>query len=91
MRSSRLLVLSGRRIRIIVSHGRADSERPTKHIADDTTSENWQSGEANRKRGREWLDQIYQANHKSTEDTLAAHQDFCTASLNSREARKIIH
>lgn len=39
--------------------------------------ENWSSGEANRKRGRDWLDQIYKANHKSTENTLAAHRDFC--------------
>lgn len=46
-------------------------------VADSTGRENWQSGEENRKRGREWLDQIYKANHKATEDTLAAHRDFC--------------
>jgi hypothetical protein len=39
-------------------------------------SENWSSGEANRKRGAAWLDQIYKANHASTENTLAAHKDF---------------
>lgn len=47
-------------------------------IANRSSSENWSSGEANRKRGRDWLDQIYKANHKSTENTLAAHRDFCT-------------
>lgn len=46
-------------------------------IADFLSSENWSSGEENRKRGREWLDQIYKANHQATENTLAAHQDFC--------------
>jgi hypothetical protein len=40
-------------------------------------SEHWSSGEANRKRGAAWLDQIYKANHASTENTLAAHKDFC--------------
>jgi hypothetical protein len=40
-------------------------------------SENWSSGEANRQRGRAWLDQIYKANHAATENTLAAHKDFC--------------
>ena len=44
-------------------------------------SENWQSGEENRKRGRAWLNQIYKANHKSTENTLAAHQDFSWLSI----------
>lgn len=39
--------------------------------------ENWASGEANRRRGRDWLDQIYKANHAATENTLAAHKDFC--------------
>jgi hypothetical protein len=39
-------------------------------------SENWSSGEANRQQGRAWLDQIYKANHASTENTLAAHKDF---------------
>jgi hypothetical protein len=47
-------------------------------MTDLANSENWESGEANRKRGRDWLDQLYQANHKSTENTLAAHKDFCT-------------
>ena len=50
-------------------------------------SENWSSGEDNRKRGRDWLDQIYKANHKSTENTLAAHQDFCNGNpfLNNKQ------
>ncbi|KAM0711908.1 hypothetical protein Q7P35_001278 [Cladosporium inversicolor] len=43
--------------------------------------ENWSSGEANRKRGRDWLDQIYKANHQSTENTLAAHRDFSWLSI----------
>lgn len=54
-------------------------------IADYAHSENWQSGEANRKRGRDWLDQIYKANHKSTENTLAAHQDFCTVTRSTNQ------
>lgn len=43
--------------------------------------EHWQSGEANLKRGMDWLDQIYKANHNATEDALAAHKDFCTLNL----------
>lgn len=43
--------------------------------------EHWQSGEANLKRGMDWLDQIYKANHNATEDALAAHKDFCTHDL----------
>ncbi|OQN96882.1 hypothetical protein B0A48_17436 [Cryoendolithus antarcticus] len=38
--------------------------------------ENWSSGEANRLRGRQWLDQIYRANHAATQRTLSAHKDF---------------
>ncbi|KAK6433987.1 hypothetical protein LTR95_009827 [Oleoguttula sp. CCFEE 5521] len=38
--------------------------------------ETWSSGQANRVRGRQWLDQIYRANHAATQRTLAAHKDF---------------
>ncbi|KXT17641.1 hypothetical protein AC579_10156 [Pseudocercospora musae] len=38
--------------------------------------EKWTSGEANRQRGRQWLDKIYRSNHAATEDTLSCHKDF---------------
>jgi len=38
--------------------------------------QHWQSGESNLKRGMDWLDRIYKANHNATEDALAAHKDF---------------
>jgi hypothetical protein len=38
--------------------------------------ENWQSGEANRKRGANWLAQIYRHNDASTADRMAAHKDL---------------
>lgn len=38
--------------------------------------ENWQSGEENRKRGMDWLMEIYRHNDASTADRMAAHKDF---------------
>lgn len=61
----------------------ADSLLP-QIVTDSIRSENWSSGEANRKRGRDWLDQIYKANHQSTENTLAAHRDFCNEDPNNK-------
>ena len=43
--------------------------------------ETWQSGEENRKRGSEWLDQIYQKNRSGTVKALEAHRDFGKALL----------
>ena len=51
--------------------------KPNETSLSQLNSEHWSSGEANRKRGAAWLDQIYKANHASTENTLAAHKDFC--------------
>ena len=54
-----------------------ETNEPKKaNAANSIISENWSSGEENRERGRAWLDQIYKANHASTENTLAAHKDF---------------
>jgi len=36
----------------------------------------WQSGEANRQRGADWLAQIYRHNDASTAERMAAHKDF---------------
>lgn len=69
--------MSGKRTKTTHSHGWANCRTRRRSTTDLAHSENWQSGDANRKRGRDWLDQIYKANHKSTENTLAAHQDFC--------------
>ena len=38
--------------------------------------ENWQSGEENRKRGTDWLMEIYRHNDAKTKDRMAAHKDF---------------
>jgi hypothetical protein len=57
-----------------MNHVEAD-KKLTKPLSQ-LNSEHWSSGEANRQRGAAWLDQIYKANHASTENTLAAHKDF---------------
>ena len=36
----------------------------------------WQSGEANRKRGSDWLKQLYRHNDASIAEKMAAHKDF---------------
>ncbi|KAK0787160.1 hypothetical protein LTR91_015301 [Friedmanniomyces endolithicus] len=38
--------------------------------------EHWQSGEANKQRGRDWLAQIYRHNDARTADMMAAQKDF---------------
>ncbi|WPG98259.1 Hypothetical protein R9X50_00104700 [Acrodontium crateriforme] len=38
--------------------------------------EHWQSGEANRKRGGDWLAQIYKHNDSTTQEMMAAHKDI---------------
>ncbi|KAK5112190.1 hypothetical protein LTR85_011623 [Meristemomyces frigidus] len=38
--------------------------------------ENWQSGEENKKRGADWLAQIYRHNDNKTAEMMSAHKDF---------------
>ncbi|KAK5138405.1 hypothetical protein LTR08_003466 [Meristemomyces frigidus] len=38
--------------------------------------EHWQSGEENKKRGEQWLAQIYRHNDNKTKDMMAAHKDL---------------
>jgi len=45
--------------------------------------ENWQSGEANQQRGRDWLATIYRHNDTKTAELMAAHKDFSTSSSTS--------
>lgn len=45
--------------------------------------ENWHSGEENRKRGTDWLMEIYRHNDAKTADRMAAHKDFSAAPINS--------
>lgn len=71
------MIFSGACLRGIIRKYRTRTTDAVDNLFD-CYRENWSSGEANRQRGRDWLDQIYKANHKSTENTLAAHQDFCT-------------
>ena len=79
-------MLRGKKIKTIRFHGKASLSTVfyLESFTDSIPSENWQSGEENRKRGRDWLDQIYKANHKATENTLAAHQDFCKQILETK-------
>ena len=66
---------------VVIKMKREREKKANETSLSQLNSEHWSSGETNRQQGRAWLDQIYKSNHASTENTLAAHKDFCKSNI----------